>query len=576
MPAPPTRLPEFPASLQFLDRPPLSAATALRGQVAAVLFWRAGCVHSRHALADLAELARGRADQPFAVLAVHVATEPAERDLARVARACAHARSAVVVAADIERALARAVGVAALPTLVLVDGDGDVCFTGTGEPDFARLALAVDALLETLRESGRAVAEPLRPVAPPPLSGPCPTAIAIHGDRVWIASAARRSVIRLSTEGAFEAEVPGFELPAGLVVHDGRLLASDAITHELCDVDDEDGGVETVLGLGHRGADRFGGGFGTQQELCSPVGLCSHEGAVYFAQSGGHQVWQFDPETQAASAWLGTGRRGLADGSEDAAFAEPLGLACDGDAIFVADAGNGAVRAVELAHNHVSTIARGLARPAAVAVRGGEVFVAVSHGPAVVRLADGEAEELCGAADGLVEPVGLAFRGEELWVADAGAPALFVVEPWATPPAVRRVALELPPPPEPDCARSAVRLAAPIEVLEFSDVTLRIHLPCAADERLDPDVPCEICLVDEREPVLAADRSATVSVAGEHAEVLVPIDDRGAGVLRVLARATVRVGSEGRPEAREFRYVVPVTVGVAGALEAEVRAAMAP
>ena len=49
----PPRLPEFPASLRWLERPPCSVATGLRGHVVGLLLWRLGCVHSRQALAEL-------------------------------------------------------------------------------------------------------------------------------------------------------------------------------------------------------------------------------------------------------------------------------------------------------------------------------------------------------------------------------------------------------------------------------------------------------------------------------------------------------------------------------------------
>src|SRR5687768_15105845 len=84
--ASPVQLPEFPASLHWLDRPALQVATGLRGHVAAVLFWRLGCVHCRHALAELASLQSEFADRPFAVVGLHVPTSAGERDDARLTR----------------------------------------------------------------------------------------------------------------------------------------------------------------------------------------------------------------------------------------------------------------------------------------------------------------------------------------------------------------------------------------------------------------------------------------------------------------------------------------------------------
>ncbi|MCA8948829.1 MAG: redoxin domain-containing protein [Planctomycetes bacterium] len=597
----PTRLPDLPASVRFLDRPPLHLATALRGQVAVLLFWRAGCLHSRNALADVAGFvrARRRERRPFAVIAVHVAVEPIERDERRVATAAAPHRDAVTIAVDPARELARAFGVRALPTLTLIDSDGAIRFCGRGEPVSDRFDAAIDLLLGELTAHGRrdqaadVAALPLLPVLPAARPRLLPTALASDGERLWLASAARHSVLEIAPRGVVACEVPACRQPAGLAFAGGQLLASAQLAHELCAIDLEHARSVAVLGVGVRGSDRFGGGFGDLQPLSSPAGICVHDGAVWFAQAAGHQSWQFDPDTRSASAALGTGERGLVDGGERAAFSEPIGLCAGERKLYVADAGNGALRAVELAHNFVTTVAQGLARPVAVTCRprpdgdGDEVFTAASWQPAIVRVVGGERVTVCGAEAGLVEPVGLAFCRGELWVADVGADALFAIDVDAVPARVRRLELALPPLPagaadERGSRREAIaRLAAPIRLREYADVTLRIALPVGDPrqpqeiEQLDTTAPAVIDVLDEGTPVLAAARHTVVDLAGDHAAALVPIAERGTGVLRVGVRVTVRTGPAADPAEREFCYVVPVEVGPDGALEAEIRAVTA-
>jgi len=119
--------------------------------------------------------------------------------------------------------------------------------------------------------------------------------------------------------------------------------------------------------------------------------------------------------------------------------------------------------------------------------------------------------------------------------------------------------------------RAKVVVAAAIAALEFSDVLLRIHLPVEAGEELDGTAPAEVVIVDERDPVLATPRVTTVELEAEHAPVLVPIEERGDGVLRVRVRAIVRVSEAGDQETRDWCYLVPVAVGVTGGTEVEVR-----
>jgi len=559
-------LSELPSAIRPLDRPPLSLPVALRGHVSLLLFWRVGCVHSRQALADLVALLVECVDEPLALLAVHVPTVAAERDEDRIRRAVAGL--ALTVLLDNEHELAAALGVSALPTLVLVDAGGEVCFVGKGEPNRARLLEAIEALLVSAGENGSAARVPFAPPAPVGSPALGPTSLCADGKRLWVGAAGHGRVYALGADDRVERVVDGVSAPAGMCVHEGRLFVSDVATHELraTELDGEE--LTVVLGTGRRSTDRFGGGFGSDQGLCSPAGLCVHEGAIYCAQAGAHQLWQFDPETQAASAWLGTGARLLRDGAEAAAFSEPLALAATEDELLVADAGNGAVRGVEWAHNIARTIACDIARPSAVIADGEHVLVLAAWQPALLRIprAGGAAEERLTAADGLVEPVAMALQGERLWIADVGADCLFVLELRAAGAPLRRVDLDVVPPSSRSSASAlSARVAEPIAVQEFSDVSLRVPLQTAAGVLVEHGASCEVDVVDEAAAVLAADRHTVLQAAAGHLDVVVPIAEQGEGVLRLLVRAVAG------QDAPVLRYLVPVTVTANGALSAEVR-----
>ncbi len=587
----PTRLPEFPSSLRWLERPPCCVATGLRGHVAGVLLWRLGCVHSRQALAELASLPREFAGRAFAAIAVHTPVEPAEHDDARLRRVLDALAVPVTVAVDAERALASLLAVASLPTLVLVDVDGTIAFCGRGEPVRLRLVEAIESLLRRAERAGTAARVPFATCAPVPSSWSssprlAPRAIAVDGEHLWVAAAGHRRiyvvdrlgrVVRTIGSGKVgaddgEAAVATFHTPNGLCVHGGYVVVSDAGTHTLRAIDRATGAVATWCGTGRRSTDRLGGGFGDHQGLCSPAGLtglaalAGHGNGLYFAQAGGHQVWQFDPDTQAASAWLGNGERSLRDGGEEATFAEPFGLAATETDLFVADAGNGALRRIDLGHNFVRTVVQSLARPTAVAVCGDAVFVAASWQPAVWCWREGAAASVwVDAAAGLVEPVGLAVSGAELWLADVGADCLFTGAPEVGA-ELRRVTLsdvpELPAPEPLD--PTFARLARPVRLPEFADVTLHIALPCGPEEQLDTTAPCEVDLIDEAVPVLACDRHVVASFEDGCAVLLAPIGDRGPGTLRIRVQATVRVGPTAAPRPRRWLYVVSVEVGSGG------------
>ncbi|HEY9474336.1 MAG TPA: hypothetical protein VIS06_10855, partial [Mycobacteriales bacterium] len=67
--------------------------------------------------------------------------------------------------------------------------------------------------------------------------------------------------------------------------------------------------------------------------------------AVAVAAAGTHQLWRFDPLAGTFAVLAGTTTEGLRDGPVDQAwFAQPSGLAADGDRLWVADAETSALR----------------------------------------------------------------------------------------------------------------------------------------------------------------------------------------------------------------------------------------
>jgi len=455
----PTRLSELSLTLSCLDRPPLVVHTALRDSVAIVLPWRLGCAVSEVALGLLAELA---AERPtIAALAVHSPVLAAERDPARLARAVRFARASVTIAIDESREFVRRCGLRALPAVVLVDAIGAIRFVGHGLLEPRRLLAAVDQLLREAddrgaRDEGRVERHDLVLFGTPrgpgvvdePAAALAPTAIASDGDTLWVGSRSRGSVLAVTVKGEVAAEIAGPRWPTAIVATEDHVLVSDWGRHALWSVE-RAGTAEIVLGTGECGSDPYGGGFGEEQELALPSGLTGAGGSTgaYFAQAGTHQIWQFDPETRAASAWVGTGSRGLVDGGEEAEFSEPRGIAGNDHLLAVADAGNDGVRIVELGHNFCETIAQGLDRPVAVAFGpaaedGGEqaVYAALSYRPAIVRIApggDGRPEPVLDASHGLIEPVGLTFNAMgRIHHRDAGVAVLALDDPRVTCPLI--------------------------------------------------------------------------------------------------------------------------------------------
>src|SRR5439155_9884967 len=106
------------------------------------------------------------------------------------------------------------------------------------------------------------------------------------------------------------------------------------------------GSVRTLAGTGAQlrsARDRAAGA------LSSPWDLALGEGTLHIAMAGIHQLWTLDLRTQLAAPFAGSGAEELHDGAHDqAALAQPMGLALNEDTLLVADAESSAVREVDL------------------------------------------------------------------------------------------------------------------------------------------------------------------------------------------------------------------------------------
>jgi hypothetical protein len=175
---------------------------------------------------------------------------------------------------------------------------------------------------------------------------------------------------------------------------------------------------------------------------------------IAIADTGHHRVLvgRLDPDGTRAhiERVVGSGAAGFTDGP-DGSFNAPHGLAFDGDVLYVADAENHAVRAVELETGAIRTIAGtghqlrttadkragALSSPWDIALAGGTLYIAMAGihqlwaldlPGGVPRVHSGSGAEAL--ADGpqlsavLAQPMGLAATGDRLFFADSESSAI--------------------------------------------------------------------------------------------------------------------------------------------------------
>jgi DNA-binding beta-propeller fold protein YncE len=248
-------------------------------------------------------------------------------------------------------------------------------------------------------------------------------------------------------DGGFAEAV--FYRPQGLAVDGDLLYIADTENHKIRVADLAAGRVTTLAGTGRQAGWGAAGGAAREVSLNSPWDLVIRGRLLFVAMAGSHQIWIVDRDRGLALVYAGSGREARVDGGVDeAAFAQPSGLALDGDRLFVADSESNIVRAIDLPPvNQVTTLAGGdlfefgdrdgrgdaarFQHPLGVTFARGVLFIADTYNHRIRTLnpATGDVRAFAGlgaegstdgdrAAAQFYEPGGLSATADHLYVAD--------------------------------------------------------------------------------------------------------------------------------------------------------------
>jgi DNA-binding beta-propeller fold protein YncE len=466
MSSPRIHAPDLDAAVDWLNVPaPLSLA-ALRGKVVLLDFWTYGCINCMHLLPGLRRLEE-KYRRELVVIGIHSAKFTNERTSENIRHILVRYDIDHPVANDARFEIWRAYGARAWPTLVLIDPEGYVVGTASGEGTIDAFDRAIAAVIHVFDERGLIDRTPiaLSPerarLATSTLAFPGKVIVDEASSRLFIADSNHHRVIETDLDGritrvigsgtagfangAFAAA--SFYRPQGLALDAGMLYIADSENHAVRAADLATGRVTTVAGTGRQAAWGAAGGPARETMLNSPWDLSIWHGQLFVAMAGAHQVWVIDRAAGLARPFAGSGREARQDGDpHESAFAQPSGLAASDDALFVADSESNIIRVVDAAgatrtraggdlfefgdRDGVGDDAR-FQHPLGVAWSAGRLFVADTYNHKVrtadpatgaVRTFAGTGE--AGLADGtrassrFYEPGGIAAANGALYVAD--------------------------------------------------------------------------------------------------------------------------------------------------------------
>lgn len=369
--------PDFPDGMEWLNTDRPIQMKDLRGKVVVLDFWTYCCINCMHVLPDLKKLEHKYRNE-LVVIGVHSAKFTTEKDTDNIRQAILRYEIEHPVVNDKDMAIWRQYAVRAWPTLYLIDPLGKVIGYASGEGIYEPFDQYISQAIQEFDQRGLINREPITfnpergRVPASILSFPGKVLADEASKRLFIADSNHNRIVVTSLDGEVQEiigkgesglddgnfETATFNHPQGMALDGQTLYVADTENHAIRRVDLAKRTVTTMAGTGELSRQFSVGGVGTGVELNSPWDLVLHNGRLYIAMAGPHQLWKMDLKTGEIGPYAGSGREARIDGAlRQAALAQPSGITTDGQKLYFADSEVSAIRSADLNPNgRVETI----------------------------------------------------------------------------------------------------------------------------------------------------------------------------------------------------------------------------
>ena len=303
----------------------------------------------------------------LAVVGVHSAKFPNERDAGNLLKAVQRYELEHPVINDAKFEIWQQYACRAWPTLMFIDPQGKVIGKHEGEISFEPFDNLISQMVTQFDAEGLLDRTPLpQSLGQRPSFGlyfPGKILADAPGDRLFIADSNHNRIVVASLSGVVQ-EVIGsgvegladgsvgsaqFNHPQGMALVENVLYVADTENHAIRKVEMGDRTVTTIAGTGEQGSVREGRTPGLETALSSPWDLVFHDGALYIAMAGIHQLWSMTLADGMVGPYAGSGQESLSDGPlGSATLAQTSGITTDGRKLYFADSETSSVRSADL------------------------------------------------------------------------------------------------------------------------------------------------------------------------------------------------------------------------------------
>jgi sugar lactone lactonase YvrE len=366
-----TLAPELPRALHWLNTPPTTLHEQ-RGRIVALAFVNGASAWCAQRLNDLAVL-QGRYVGRLHALAIHVPRFDSEREPQQALKRLRRHGNTLPAAHDADWVAWQRFGVEAWPTVLLIDGEGQLRHRIVGADGLAELERAVATLCDGLHSPPDDDLRGFREAHPEPrMPLSFPSGLVATPDRLFVADSGHHRVLECNHQGRVirqfgmgtadfadgELNHAAFRRPHGLALLRESLYVADTGNHALRRINLATSTVDTLCGNGRAGEPVEGViTMARNVPLNQPQSVVVNNNQIYLSMAGDNRIWSYDLGSRELRPRAGSGQLDVRDGSGAmAAFAQPAGLAAVHQTLYVCDAVGSAVRSMQLRADTVQTL----------------------------------------------------------------------------------------------------------------------------------------------------------------------------------------------------------------------------